>query len=93
MFSKKVSVTYTPFLWYVKGPEPKILEFIEDSVESHRPDKTLHHWTQSADGRPCHIQNGYPDDVVLDPLLGTGTTAIAALKLNRRFIAKEALVD
>ena len=45
MFSKKVSVTYKPLLWYVKGPEPKILEFIEDSVESHRPDKTLHPWT------------------------------------------------
>ncbi|MFY9871679.1 MAG: DNA methyltransferase [Candidatus Nitrosopolaris sp.] len=27
-----------------------------------------------------------PNDVVLDPLLGTGTTAIAALKLNRRFV-------
>ncbi|MFZ0225005.1 MAG: DNA methyltransferase, partial [Candidatus Nitrosopolaris sp.] len=27
-----------------------------------------------------------PNDFVLDPLVGTGTTAIAALKLNRRFI-------
>lgn len=49
MFSKNVIVTYKPILWFTKGPRPKILGFIEDSVESQRPDKTLHTWTQSTD--------------------------------------------
>jgi len=30
-----------------------------------------------------------PDGIVLDPFMGSGTTAIAALKLNRRFIGFE----
>ncbi|MGB6590053.1 MAG: DNA methyltransferase, partial [Candidatus Nitrosopolaris sp.] len=34
-----------------------------------------------------------PNDVVLDPLIGTGTTAIAALKLNRRFIGIDASAE
>ena len=79
MFSRNVSVTYKPLLWYAKGPRPKILEFIKDSVESKRPDKTLHLWIQSTDEAEHVISKlTNPNDVVLDPLLGTGTTAIAA---------------
>lgn len=75
-----------PLLWYAKGPRPKILEFIKDSVESKRPDKTLHLWIQSTDEAEHVISKLTNPNVVLDPLIGTGTTAIAALKLNRRFI-------
>ncbi|GIW22549.1 MAG: methyltransferase [Candidatus Sericytochromatia bacterium] len=31
----------------------------------------------------------YPDDIILDPFIGTGTTALACLKLKRRFIGIE----
>ena len=87
MFSRNVSVTYKPLLRYAKGLRPKILEFIKDSVESKRPDKTIHLWIQSTDEAEHVISKlTNPNDVVLDPLIGTGTTAIAALKLNRRFI-------
>ena len=94
MFSRNVSVTYKPLLWYAKGPRPKILEFIKDSVESKRPDKTLHPWIQSTDEAEHVISKlTNPNDVVLDPLIGTGTTAIAALKLNRRFIGIDASAE
>jgi DNA modification methylase len=94
MFSRNVSVTYKPLLWYAKGPEPKILGYIEDSVESQRPDKTLHQWIQSTDEAEHVISKlTNPNDVVLDPLIGTGTTAIAALKLNRRFIGIDASAE
>jgi hypothetical protein len=49
MFSKNVIVTYKPLLWFTKGDKPKTFEFIKDSVESERPDKRLHPWTQSID--------------------------------------------
>ncbi|MFZ0513105.1 MAG: DNA methyltransferase [Candidatus Nitrosopolaris sp.] len=68
----------------------KTFEFIEDSVESHRPDKTLHRWAQSTVEAEYIISNlTIQNDVVLDPLTGTGTTAVSAIKLNRRFIGIE----
>jgi site-specific DNA-methyltransferase (adenine-specific) len=94
MFYQNVITTYKPLIWFVKGTKPKILEFIEDSVESHRPDKTLHPWTQSTDEAE-HVLSKVttPKDVVLDCLMGTGTTAIAAMKLNRRFVGIEKNAD
>ena len=94
MFSKNVIVTYKPLLWFTKGPRPKILGFIEDSVESHRPDKTLHTWTQSTD-EAMHVISKLTveNDVVLDCLMGTGTTAIAAINLKRRFVGIEENAD
>jgi site-specific DNA-methyltransferase (adenine-specific) len=73
MFDKNVIVTYKPLLWFVNGNKPKILEFIKDSIESKRPDKTLSLWTQSTD-EAVHVISKLtvPNDVVLDPLMGTG---------------------
>jgi site-specific DNA-methyltransferase (adenine-specific)/modification methylase len=34
-----------------------------------------------------------PNDVIYDPFMGTGTTAVVAKKLNRRFIGSEILKD
>ncbi|MFZ0512485.1 MAG: DNA methyltransferase, partial [Candidatus Nitrosopolaris sp.] len=94
MFSKNVIVTYKPLLWFTKGDKPKTFEFIKDSVESERPDKRLHPWTQSIDEPEYIISNlTNPNDDVLDPLMGTGTTAIAAIKLKRRFVGIEKNAD
>jgi DNA modification methylase len=90
MFSNTVIVTYKPLLWYFKGSGPKILEFIEDSVESKPPDKSLHPWAQSTVEAEYVISKlTIPNDVVLDCTMGTGTTGIAALKLKRRFVGIE----
>ena len=94
IFYKKVVATYKPLLWYFKGSEPKILEFIRDSVESKPPDKSLHPWAQSPVEAECVISKlTIPNDVVLDPAMGAGTTGIAALKLKRRFVGIELNVD
>ena len=90
MFSKKVIVTWKPLLWFVKGTKPKTFEFIKDSVESQPPDKTLHPWAQSTREAEHVISKlTIQNDVVLDCLMGTGTTAIAAIKLKRRFVGIE----
>jgi DNA modification methylase len=90
MFSKNVIVTYKPLLWFTKGAKPKILGFVEDSVESKPPDKSLHPWTQSAVEAEYVISKFTAEnDVVLDPTMGTGTTGIAALMLKRRFVGIE----
>ena len=90
VFSKNVVVTYKPLLWFTKGAKPKILDFVEDSVESKPPDKSLHPWAQSTVEAEYVISKlTIPNDVVLDCTMGTGTTGIAALKLKRRFIGIE----
>jgi len=90
IFYNKVKVTYKPLLWYFKGSEPNILEFISDSVESKPPDKSLHPWAQSpVEAEHVISKLTIPNDVVLDPAMGAGTTGIAALKLKRRFVGIE----
>jgi DNA modification methylase len=82
--------TYKPLLWYFKRSEPKVLEFIKDSVESKPPDKSLHRWAQSTVEAEYVISKlTIPNDVVLNCTMGTGTTGIAALKLKRKFIGIE----
>ena len=82
------------FFGTLRGSEPKILEFIRDSVESKPPDKSLHPWAQSPVEAECVISKlTIPNDVVLDCTMGTGTTGIAALKLKRRFVGIELNVD
>ena len=87
---KKVIVKWKPLLWFVKGPEPKISDYIEDIVESQHPDKTIDRDIESTT-EPEHVISKLTiqGDVVLDPLMGTGTTGIAAVKLKRRFIGIE----
>jgi tRNA G10 N-methylase Trm11 len=87
MFYKNIIPTYKPLLFFAKGTEPKTLEFMKDSFQSQRPDKTMSPLVQSTEDAEymmsyLTIQN----DVVLDPLMGTGTTGIAAIKLNRKFV-------
>jgi len=49
--------------------------------------KELHHWQQSLDGFTEIVQRfTEPGDLVVDPFLGSGTTALACLQLGRRFV-------
>lgn len=60
-----------------------------DTLSSEPPDKTQHPegWTQSQAEAEHYIKLfTLPDDTVLDPMVGTGTTMIAALKLGRNAI-------
>ena len=61
-----------------------------NKLESQHPDNTIDQDIQST-AEPEHIISKLTvqGDVVLDPLMGTGTTGIAAVKLKRRFIGIE----
>jgi len=88
--NKKVKVTWKPLLLFVKGTKPKKFKFIKDSIESERPDKTLDRDIQSTKEAEYIISElTNPGDVVLDPMMGTGTTGIAAIKLKRKFTGIE----
>jgi DNA modification methylase len=90
MRSKNVIVTWKPLLLFVKGTKPKTFKFIKDSVESERPDKTLDRDIQSTKEAEHIISKlTIQGDMVLDPMMGTGTTGIAAIKLKRKFTGIE----
>jgi len=94
LFPKQVLVTWKPLLLFVKGSKLKTSEFIKDSVQSQHPDKTLNDWAQSTVEAEYYISKlSLPNDVVLDPTMGSGTTGIAALYQKRQFIGIEKVPD
>jgi ParB family chromosome partitioning protein len=49
--------------------------------------KELHHWQQSLDGFIQIVERfTEPGELVVDPFLGSGTTAVACLRLGRQFV-------
>ena len=93
IYPRHVFAQWKPMLWYVKGDKPNeftISNTIGDFIDSNRPEKTVHDWEQSTVESEYIIEKlTLQDQTILDLMMGTGTTAIAALKLNRRFIGIE----
>ena len=87
VFPKKVNVFWKPLLWFVKGKYEG--DTIGDVCKSdvNNNDKDHHHWGQSESGMADMINKfTRSGDLVCDPFLGGGTTAIVSLELGRRFI-------
>ena len=93
IYPRYVFAEWKPLLWYVKGEranEMVISNTIGDYIESTSPSKLLHEWEQSPVELEYIIKNlTLENQTVLDPMMGSGTTGIAALKLNRKFIGIE----
>jgi len=54
--------------------------------------KEYHGWQQSVEEAEYFIRMlTRPGDLVIDPCLGTGTTGLAAIRLNRRFVGCDIL--
>lgn len=82
---KRVNSFWKPVLWFTKGKYsgPQI----GDVIKSDKNDKRYHRWGQSEVGMVQLIERVTgPGDLVLDPFLGGGTTALACYRLGRRFI-------
>jgi site-specific DNA-methyltransferase (adenine-specific) len=86
-YQRQVVIKHKPLLWYVKGQKLVTPDYVSDLIISRRPEKILHSWEQNK------IEAEYifriltvEGQQILDPFVGAGTTAVAAIKLNRRFI-------
>lgn len=86
IWAKGLIVRWKPLLWFTKGTPAKD-RVVPDLVESPRREKAYHTWGQSEAGMAELIERF--SDVgakVLDPFVGGGSTAVAAVRLHRRFI-------
>ena len=87
MWMRQVNTFWKPVLWFVKGEFEG--EWVGDVIKSdvNDNDKRFHDWGQSESGMARMVEKfSRPGDLICDPFLGGGTTAIAALARGRRFI-------
>ena len=65
-------------------------DFLSNVVYSEKPNKGKHIWEQSQVAATHVISRlTFENQVVIDPMMGSGTTGIAELKLKRKFIGIE----
>jgi DNA modification methylase len=86
VYGRSALVGWKPIVWFTNG-EIATHHYVYDVVYSERRDKLHHDWGQSEGGIATLVER-FSDvgETVCDPYLGGGTTAVAAVKLGRRFI-------
>ena len=86
LWQRHLHTAWKPLLWFVKG-EYKGDWLGDDVMTSPANDKRFHEWGQSFDGMKNIIERlTNPNDIILDPFLGGGTTGIVAISCKRKFI-------
>jgi 16S rRNA G966 N2-methylase RsmD len=86
----KVNTGYKPILVFYKPPINPQSEYISDIIMGTGREKDDHEW-QQAEGEIKIILERLtkPNDLILDPFAGSGTTIIGCLKNKRRCIGME----
>lgn len=87
LFQRRVNTFWKPVLWFVKGDYSGdwIGDVLKSSVNDN--DKRFHEWGQSISGMKDIVERlTNPDDTILDPFLGGGTTGLVAVTSGRKFI-------
>jgi hypothetical protein len=81
-WESKINSFWKPVLLFGKGHE-----WIGDVCKSDANDKRFHEWGQSESGMADLIDRlSEPGQIVCDPFVGGGTTALISLRLGRRFV-------
>lgn len=82
----KSFVGWKPIFVFTNGPA-QIPYYFLDTVKSLGADKDFHVWGQDVKTfEVLTYRFTDPGDLICDPFLGGGTTAIAALRMQRRFV-------
>jgi site-specific DNA-methyltransferase (adenine-specific) len=88
VWDRKVNTFWKPILLFTNG-KPENADWLGDVTTSavNDNDKNHHYWGQSESGMADLIERlSKPGDLVCDPFLGGGTTAVVCHQLGRRFI-------
>lgn len=74
-------------LLYHRDAMPADAPYLTDLVQAVDAEKDLHVWQQDLSGFTWLIERlTWPGDLICDPFVGSGTTAVAALRAERQFI-------
>ena len=88
-----IEILWKPILWFVKGSYPQGRGFLRDGVEitgKAGQEKKYHKWEQDISWVEYYIRKlSSSNGIILDPFMGSGTTAIACRRLNRKYIGFE----
>jgi predicted RNA methylase len=87
LWERKVNTFWKPVLWFVKGKYEG--DWVGDVAKSapNNNEKQLMEWQQSESGIADLVERfTKPNDLILDPLMGSATTGVVATRLGRRFI-------
>lgn len=83
-----IVVNWKPILWFVRDTRGDKHTFVDDLVKSDPPAKIDHDWQQSITEAAYYIERlTEPGGLVVDPFCGSGTSAVAAAQLDRRWLA------
>ncbi len=87
LWQRQVNTFWKPVLWFVKGDYTGAWVGDVAKSEPNDNDKRYHQWGQSESGMQDLVARfSSPGDTILDPMMGAGTTGVAAIGLGRRFI-------
>ncbi len=89
IFQPRIWSAWKPIFLFAKPPVLRT-EWLDDLFEGTGPEKDAHGWQQGL-GEAEHFIRllSEPGDIVVDPFLGGGTTAVACRNTGRRFIGAE----
>lgn len=87
---RHVVIKWKPLLWFVKGNEINSIDYMSDTIQSTTPAKALHEWEQSTiEAEHVISRLTVEGQTVFDPMMGSGTTGVAAVQIARKFIGIE----
>ncbi|WUI02081.1 DNA methyltransferase [Spirillospora sp. NBC_00431] len=87
LMARRTQVGWKPLLVYRKPGGAPFPAWTNDIVTEGRSEKTGHEWQQAEAEAAYWIEKlSRRGDLIVDPFLGSGTTAAASVRLGRRFI-------
>lgn len=85
LWQRSINTFWKPLLWLTKGTYEG--DWQGDVIRSGGNEKSHHDWQQSVSGMVDLVHRfTLPDQLILDPFCGSGTTGVACVVQQRRFI-------